>query len=54
MKEQIGLDYGDVAIWDNFCDPRTIGLTTNHTTIYAATHLDTSVGPVVIESPPAC
>jgi hypothetical protein len=41
MKEQTGLDYGDVAIWDNFCDPHTVGLTPNDTTIYAATHLAT-------------
>ncbi len=52
MKEQLGLDYGDVAIWDNFCDPKTVGLTPNSTTIYAATHLDSAVGPIVIESPP--
>lgn len=36
MKRQLGLGYGDVAIWDKFCDPRTIGLTPNDTTIYAA------------------
>jgi hypothetical protein len=29
MKEQMGLDYGDFAIWDKFCDPNTIGLTLN-------------------------
>lgn len=52
MKEQMGLDYGDVAIWDNYCHPNTVGLTPNDTTIYAATHLDTSAGPIVIESPP--
>ena len=52
MKRQLGVGYGDVAIWDNYCDPRTIGLTPNDTTIYASTHLDTEVGPVVIESPP--
>jgi hypothetical protein len=51
MKKQLGVGYGDVAIWDNYCDPRTIGLTPNDTTIYAATHIDTGVGPVVIESP---
>ncbi len=52
MKRQLDLGYGDVAIWDNFCDPQTIGLTPNDTTIYATTHIDTGVGPVVIESPP--
>lgn len=52
MKRQLGVGYGDIAIWDNYCDPRTIGLTPNDTTIYASTHLDTEVGPIVIESPP--
>lgn len=52
MKAQLGLEYGDVAIWDQFCHPNTVGLTPNDTTIYAATHLDSAVGPIVIESPP--
>lgn len=50
MKEQMGLDYGDVAMWDKFCDPHTVGLTSNDMTIYAATHLDSAVGPIMIES----
>jgi len=51
LREE-GVATNDVGIWENLADARTLLLTPNTTTIYVASPLDVSEGPVVIEVPP--
>jgi hypothetical protein len=51
-KRDLGMDYNDLGIADNFVDPRSVWLTANDTTIYAFANIDLAQGPVVIEIPP--
>ena len=52
-KQVFGIDYNDLAIADNFLDPRSLWFTGNDTTVYAVAAIDLSIaGPVVIEVPP--
>ena len=51
-KQDLGMDYNDFGIADNFVDPKSAWLTANDTTIYAFVNIDVSQGPVAIEIPP--
>ena len=51
-KRDLGMDYNDLGIADNFVDPKSVWLTANDTTIYAFVNIDVAQGPVVIEIPP--
>ena len=51
-KRDLGMDYNDLGIADNFVDPKSGWLTANDTTIYAFVNIDVARGPVVIEIPP--
>jgi hypothetical protein len=51
-KRDLGMDYNDLGIADNFVDPRSVWLTANDTTIYAFVNIDLAQGPVAIEIPP--
>ena len=51
-KQDLGMDYNDLGIADNFVDPKSVWLTANDTTIYAFVNIDVSTGPVAIEIPP--
>jgi hypothetical protein len=48
----VGLVDGAVGIFENLMDSKTLFLTANTESIYAATWLDLREGPVVVESPP--
>ena len=53
MKRDLGVDYNDFAIWDNFVDPKGLLYTANNSTIYALSNVDLGRdGPIVIEIPP--
>ncbi|WP_163620887.1 DUF1254 domain-containing protein [Microbacterium sp. B35-30] len=51
-KRDLGIDYGEMGIADQFVDPKSIWLTANDTTIYAFANIDLSTGAVVVEIPP--
>ena len=51
-ERDLGMDYNDLGIADNFVDPKSVWLTANDTTIYAFVNIDLSQGPVAIEIPP--
>ena len=51
-KRDLGMDFNDLGIADNFVDPKSVWLTANDTTIYAFVNIDVAQGPVVIEIPP--
>ena len=51
-KQDLGMDFNDLGIADNFVDPKSVWLTANDTTIYAFVNIDVGQGPVVIEIPP--
>ena len=51
-KQDLGIDFNDFGIADNFVDPVSGWLTANDTTIYAFVNLDVREEPVVIEIPP--
>ena len=50
-KRDLGLDYNDLVIADNFLDAKGVWLTANDTTIYGMVNVDLSQGPVVLEVP---
>src|SRR5262245_33774770 len=53
MKRDLGVDYNDFAIWDNFVDTKGLYFTANNSTIYALSNVDVGRdGPIVIEIPP--
>ena len=51
-KQDLGMDFYDFGIADNFVDPNSGWLTANDTTIYAFVNLDVREEPVVIDIPP--
>ena len=51
-KQDLGIDYNDWGIADNFVDPKSGWLTANDTTIYAFVNIDLTDEPVAIEIPP--
>jgi hypothetical protein len=52
-KQDLGADYNDLVIADNYADPKGRWLTANDTTIYALTNVDLGkAGAVVVEIPP--
>jgi hypothetical protein len=51
-KQDLGMDFNDLGIADNFVDPKSVWLTANDTTIYAFVNIDVGQGPVAIEIPP--
>ncbi len=51
-KQDLGIDYNDLGIADNFVDPKSGWLTANDTTIYAFVNIDLTDEPVAIEIPP--
>ena len=53
LKRDLGVDYYDMAIADNYLNPKSLWLTANDTTIYAVTNVDLGKsGPVVVDMPP--
>jgi hypothetical protein len=52
VKRDLGVDYNDLIIADNFSGPEGLWLTSNDTTIYALANVDLGKGPVVLELPP--
>ena len=50
-KRDLGVDYNDLIIADNFLDANGVWLTANDTTIYGMVNVDLSKGPVVVEVP---
>ena len=53
LKRDLGVDYYDMAIADDYLNPKSLWLTANDTTIYAVTNVDLGKsGPVVVEMPP--
>lgn len=51
LKRDLGADYNDMVIGDNFVDTRSVWLTANDTTIYGVVNLNLTE-PLVIENPP--
>lgn len=51
MKE-VGLNPGDLGIFETLMDARSLFLTANSTTVYCMTELNVKDGPVVAEIPP--
>ena len=51
-KRDLGMDFNDLGIADDFVHPESVWLTANDTTIYAFVNIDVAQGPVVIEIPP--
>ena len=51
-KQDLGIDFNDLGIADNFVYPKSVWLTANDTTIYAFVNIDVAGGPIVIEIPP--
>ena len=49
---QIGAAEGNVAIFETLMDSKSLWLTPNTETVYAASWIDLKNGPIVIESPP--
>jgi hypothetical protein len=47
-----GTHEGDLVLFQRFCDPKTIALTCNDTTIYGLSFLDLDKGPMVVEVQP--
>jgi hypothetical protein len=52
LKQDLGIDFNDMGIADNFVGPESVWLTANDTTIYAVINIDVAQGPVVIDIPP--
>ena len=52
MKRDLGIDYNDMGIADNFVDPKSVWLTANDTTIYAFVNIDLAQGPIAVDIPP--
>jgi hypothetical protein len=52
LKQDLGIDFNDLGIADNFVDTNSVWLTANDTTIYAVINIDVARGPIVIEIPP--
>jgi Protein of unknown function (DUF1254) len=51
--KEFGGDYNVLVIADKLCDPKSVFLTANDTTIYAFANIDLGkTGPVVIAIPP--
>ena len=51
-KQDLGIDFNDMGIADDFVHPESVWLTANDTTIYAFVNLDVAQGPIVIDIPP--
>jgi hypothetical protein len=51
-KQDLGIDFYDMGIADDFVHPESVWLTANDTTIYAFVNLDVAQGPIVIDIPP--
>jgi len=47
----LGATYNDIILYPDFLDTKSIYLTGNNTTIYAASQIDLTDGPVVVEVP---
>src|SRR5690242_7280432 len=47
----LGATYNDIILYPDFLDTKSIYLTGNNTTIYAASQIDLKAGPVVVEVP---
>jgi hypothetical protein len=52
LKQDLGIDFNDMGITDNFVGPESVWLTANDTTIYSVINIDVAQGPVVIDIPP--
>ena len=53
VKRDLGVDYNDLILADNFSGPEGLWLTANDTTIYAMANVDLAkAGPIVLELPP--
>lgn len=50
--KEAGLNPGDLGIFEDLMDARSLFLTPNSTTVYGVTELDVKDGPVVAEIPP--
>lgn len=50
-KRDLGVDYNELGINDDYTAPNFAALTANNTTIYTAVILDLRKGPMVIDSP---
>ena len=48
-KKDLGIDFNDLGIADNFVGPESVWLAANDTTIYAFVNIDVAQGPVVID-----
>jgi hypothetical protein len=52
-NRDLGADFNDLIIADNYADPKGVWLTPNDTTIYALANVDLGKsGPIVVEIPP--
>ena len=51
VKRDMGVDYNEMVIADNFLDANGVWLTANDTTIYGLVNVDLSQGPVVVDVP---
>ncbi|HKA55819.1 MAG TPA: DUF1254 domain-containing protein [Candidatus Binatia bacterium] len=52
LFRDLGATYGDIVLYQDFLDTKSIYLTGNNTTIYAASQIDLAKdGPVVVEVP---
>jgi hypothetical protein len=52
-NRDLGADFNDLIIADNYADPKGVWLTANDTTIYALANVDLGKsGPIVLEIPP--
>jgi hypothetical protein len=52
LQQDLGIDFNDLGIADDFVGPESVWLTANDTTIYAVINIDVAEGAVVIDIPP--
>ncbi len=53
LDRDLGLGKNDIAIYQDFVDPKTVALTGNSTTIYIGAHVNMELdGPMVFDMPP--
>lgn len=50
--KEVGMSPGDLAIFEELMDARSLFLTPNSTTMYTMTEVDVKSGPMVVEVPP--
>jgi hypothetical protein len=51
--KQAGANPGDLVLWENYGDARTLALTFNTSTLYATAEINVKDEPAIVDVPPA-